>query len=76
MNERMLRKITVALLALGTVIFGSTQLADYRISQDQWVPPWSFFVYLSGIVLVFIGFGLGVFIAISSRMGKTNEGSG
>ena len=70
MNERRLRKITVALLALGAVIAVPTQLADYKISRDQWVPPWSFFVYQSGIVLVFIGLGLALFISISARIGK------
>ncbi len=74
MNERRLRKITVALLALGIVLVVPTQLADYKYSRDQWVPPWSFFVYMSGIVLVFMGLGMGVFIAISSQIGKTKGG--
>jgi hypothetical protein len=76
MNERRLRKITVALLVLGTVILAPTQLADYNVSRDQWVPPWSFFVYQVGIVLVFIGLGMGLFIAISSRIGKAKGGCG
>ena len=67
MNERRLQKITVALLALGILILVPTQLADYNYSRDQWVPPWSFFVYMSGIVLAFTGLGMGVFIAISAR---------
>jgi len=67
MNERRLRKITVALLALGVLILVPTQLADYNYSRDQWVPPWSFFVYMSGIVLAFTGLGMGVFIAISAK---------
>jgi hypothetical protein len=70
MNERRLRKITVALLALGAVIFVPTQLADYSVSRDQWVPPWSFLVYQTGIVLVFIGLGMGFFISIYSLIGK------
>ena len=74
MNEWRLRKITVALLALGIVIVVPTQLAAYKYSRDQWVPPWSYFVYMSGIVLVFIGLGMAVFISISSRIGKTNGG--
>ncbi len=52
---------------MGVLILVPTQLADYNPSRDQWVPPWSFFGYMSGIVLVFTGLGMGVFIAISAK---------
>jgi hypothetical protein len=70
MNQRRFRKITVALLALGIVIFVPTQLADYSVNRDQWVPAWSFFVYQTGIILVSIGLGMGFFTTIPSVIGK------